>query len=178
MRKYLFLAGLLAAGTIPCHANSLFTLIPGPDLSGPAGSVLTWELESSNIDPSLFLQITGVTAASFDASEGSDDSFAIFTYPAVPPGTPIEIDSFYSLTWAPTATVGYGFSGDFTITSQFCTDNAGGGCGTSFNTLVAYSASVSESGTPEPETLALLGLGLLGIGLGLLGKRAGQRLRR
>jgi hypothetical protein len=162
MCKYLFLVVLMAASAIPCDADSLFTLIPGPDLTGPAGSTLTWELESSNSDSSLFLEVTGVVAASFDGSEGYDDSFASFTYPVLAPGTPIEIDPFYSLTWAPNAVAGYGFSGDFTITSQYCIDNVGDGCGNSSNTLVPYSASVTESGAPEPGTLALLGLGLLG----------------
>ena len=164
MKRYLLTAVALVAGALPCFAGP-FALVPGPDLSGDPGTTLTWQLASTNTDATLYLQILGVAGANYDGSQVDSVSFGTFSFPAVPPSTPIEIDDFYSLTWAATATPGYAFAGDFTITSAYCEDDLGNGCGTSFDTLVPYSASVNESivATPEPATIGLLSLGIAGI---------------
>ncbi len=149
MKRYLLIAVALMTRSLPSLAGT-FALVPGPDLSGDPGTTLTWQLASTNTDASLYLQILGVAGANYDGSQVDSVSFGTFSFPAIPPSTPIEIDDFYSLTWAATATPGYAFAGDFTITSAYCEDDLGNGCGNPLTRSFPIRPASTSRSLPPP----------------------------
>src|SRR5436305_895474 len=101
MRKLLLLSVVWAG---PGLAASLMNLVlaPAPDLSGPPGATLTWQLYVENDDPIHYLQLDGFTAlAPLDLGQGFEDPSA-FSFPVLAPST-TETDGFYSITWLPGA---------------------------------------------------------------------------
>jgi hypothetical protein len=154
---------------IPCGAST-FQLIPGPDLSAAPGGTLSWSLSISNDNTLSFLQIdNAVWYVTLDATEGSGDNFASFPFPILAPengGSPtVEIVSFFSVTWLPTATGGYGAGGNFVISSSFCADDQQNGCIANPDVSLPSSASVENvtAAVPEPASALLFAIGVFGF---------------
>jgi len=179
MRKLAVLLTPLLLLSISLAADSFTLTLVSPDLSVAPGGTLTFELSTVNdaaVDaPDPYLSFIGFSqniGAGIDPTEG--DGMDVFDYPTVAPGS--EVDDLFSITWLGGATPGYGVSGSFDLSTQYCTDDTGSDClDDNPDVILDFSASVQESATPatpEPGTLLLLTTGLVAM----LRRRARSRL--
>lgn len=163
--------------SVPVLADDIaLTLLPlSGDIAGPAGSTIGWGYTLTN-NTALWIQPTAVSSDAF--LNGTPN--LIFDFPAVAPGSFATLDfslvanllctapprGLYSLTWDPTAPVGFVTSGTFVVSSDFYDgdpNNGGNDLGPAPDASAAYSATVTGSAVPEPTSLLLLVSGLCAL---------------
>lgn len=170
MKKLPALLGVIAVMLFLCPAalaDDVWTisLLPGPDISGPAGSTIGWGFTITNFSSTDSLILDGVSADSFAHATANAN---VFSFPIVDPNSGFSVtynpgvDGLYELTWDADAPVGFVNSGTFYLDAHFC-DPADLGCTDTpeQELTLSYSATVSAATTvPEPATTLLLAAGV------------------
>jgi hypothetical protein len=170
----LFLAAVLDGGKLfaaPGDAYTFTTSPAGGSISGVAGSTIGWGYSITNQSATDWLVTTNLNAGLFiNCSPNS----GLFDFPIIAPGTKAT-EAFnlaaslglFDLAWNPGAPVGFGNSGQFTLSAEWWSGNplAGGTfIADAVDQNAAYSATVSapvvSSGAPEPSVLGMLAVGV------------------
>ncbi len=165
MRKIIVMLGLIVAiGAALCPAaradSWTISLLPGPDISGPAGSTIGWGFTVTNDSPDTLI-LYNVSA---DLFQDATPDAGIFPFPEVDPESSLTFDyiagsqGLYELTWDAGAPIGFTNSGTFVVNALWCDDT---GCTNAPDQSLDYSATVTgTSNVPEPATICLLGAGI------------------
>jgi hypothetical protein len=163
----LALAALLYS-TAPAQGSPIvFSLLPANGaISGAAGSTIGWGYSITNNDPTLWLEISGLSADPFQHATADASPF---DFPILAPlatwtvqYNPATFAGLFQITWDPTAPAGFTNTGFFTLSGNFFdADPLAGGNFVDFaaDQVAAYSATVTAA-VPEPGTLTLLSAGL------------------
>jgi hypothetical protein len=173
----IFFGCLLVGLTALCDcamADSWFpSLLPGPAISGPAGSTIGWGYSITNDSATQWLVLEGLTESPFEEVDALDP---VFDFPILAPdatGTEDYVmgtSGLLGLTWSASAPLFYVNSGDFIFSADWYSgDPFGGGSdlGAAPQETVSYTAQVvaPESSAPEPATIDLCGCTLFMFGL-------------
>jgi len=169
MRK-LFVIFCLSVWAATAADLYTFSLLP-PDgaVQGAPGSTVGWGYALQNQSSSLWLVPSDLNSGTFLNGTPAQ----LFDFPDLGPGASVMKDfdpststGLYQLTWNASAPLGFVNAGSFALGAQWWSGNplAGGMFVSDALTVSAsYTASVTASAVPEPDTLGLTALVVFGL---------------
>lgn len=172
--RRLCLPVLLAVSAVtPAFSGPLewtFSLVPGADVVGPAGSVVGWGYSITNLDPDFWLVPLFLDADLFQ----NGTPLSVFDFPILAPNQTVTVAfdagallGLYQLTWDAGAPDGFVNSGLFRLTADYYSDDPFNGGFSLFlesQRDADYSATVgADADVPEPDT-AWMALAALAAG--------------